>query len=71
VGKSKGYNEPAAMKNYLVYEEGVPEDIIIEDPKGFNTYKSIFVARMYIGKHVIIVSQGFHNRALFLQEIMI
>jgi vancomycin permeability regulator SanA len=39
--KSKGYNEPAAMKNYLIYQEGVPEDIIIEDPKGFNTYKSI------------------------------
>lgn len=35
--KSKGYNEPAAMKNYLIYQEGVPEDIIIEDPEGFNT----------------------------------
>lgn len=65
--KSKGYNEPAAMKNYLVYEEGVPEEIIIEDPKGFNTYKSILRCKnVYKGKHVIIVSQGFHNlRALF------
>ncbi|WP_390882597.1 SanA/YdcF family protein [Chryseobacterium paludis] len=65
--KSKGYNEPAAMKNYLVYQEGVPEEIIIEDPKGFNTYKSILRCKdIYKENNVIIVSQGFHNlRALF------
>ncbi|MDC8103778.1 MULTISPECIES: SanA/YdcF family protein [Chryseobacterium] len=65
--KSKGYNEPAAMKNYLVYQEGVPEEIIIEDPKGFNTYKSILRCKdVYKKSNVIIVSQGFHNlRALF------
>lgn len=65
--KSKGYNEPAAMKNYLVYQEGVPEEIIIEDPKGFNTYKSILRCKdVYKENNVIIVSQGFHNlRALF------
>jgi len=64
--KSKGYNEPAAMKNYLVYQEGVPEDIIVEDPKGFNTYKSILRCKdVYKEKNIIIVSQGFHNlRAL-------
>lgn len=65
--KSKGYNEPAAMKNYLVYQEGVPEEIITEDPKGFNTYKSILRCKdVYKKDNVIIVSQGFHNlRALF------
>lgn len=65
--KSKGYNEPAAMKNYLIYQEGVPEHIIVEDPKGFNTYKSILRCKnTYQKKNVIIVSQGFHNlRALF------
>ncbi|ASW73753.1 SanA protein [Chryseobacterium piperi] len=65
--KSRGYNEPAAMKNYLVYQEGVPEEIIIEDPKGFNTYKSILRCKdVYKKNNVIIVSQGFHNlRALF------
>jgi len=65
--KSRGYNEPAAMKNYLVNQEGVPGDIIIEDPKGFNTYKSILRCKdVYKKKDVIIVSQGFHNlRALF------
>ena len=65
--KSRGYNEPLAMKNYLIYQEGVPEDIIIEDPEGFNTYKSILRCKdVYHKKNVIIVSQGFHNlRALF------
>jgi SanA protein len=61
------------MKNYLIYQEGVPEDIIIEDPKGFNTYKSILRCKdVYKKKNVIIVSQGFIIFVLcFLQEIMI
>lgn len=65
--KSKGYNEPAAMKNYLVYQEGVPENIIFEDPKGFNTLKSILRAKNdFHQENIIIVSQGYHNlRALF------
>lgn len=65
--KSKGYDEPAAMKSFLIYQEGVPEDIIVEDPKGFNTFKSILRCKeVYKESDVIIVSQGFHNlRALF------
>ena len=65
--KSEGYDEPAAMKNYLVYQEGVPENIITEDPKGFQTQASIKnCLEVYDQKNVIIVSQGFHNlRALF------
>ncbi|WP_370692034.1 vancomycin high temperature exclusion protein [Kaistella sp. SH40-3] len=65
--KSKGYDEPAAMKDYLIYQEGVPENIIIEDPKGFKTQTSIKnCLQIYHQKDVIIVSQGFHNlRALF------
>lgn len=65
--KSKGYDEPAAMREYLIYQEGVPASIIIEDPKGFNTYKSILRCKnVYHKDNVIIVSQGFHNlRALF------
>ncbi len=65
--KSENYDEPAAMKRFLVYTEGVPENIIIEDPKGFNTHKSILRCKnVYKEKNVIIVSQGFHNlRALF------
>jgi len=65
--KSKGYNEPEAMKNYLIYQEGVPENIIIEDFEGFNTRKSISRSKNIFKKNdIIIVSQGFHNlRALF------
>lgn len=65
--KSKGYDEPSAMKNYLIYQEGVPENIIIEDPKGFKTQTSINNCKnIYKENNVIIVSQGFHNlRALF------
>ncbi len=65
--KSPGYDEPFAMKNYLVYQEGVPENIIIEDPKGFKTQASISNCKnIYKKNDIIIVSQGFHNlRALF------
>lgn len=65
--KSKHYDEPAAMKEFLIYQEGVPEDIIFEDPNGFNTHKSILNCKNeYHQTSVIIVSQGFHNlRALF------
>lgn len=65
--KSRGYDEPAAMKSYLVYQEGVPGNIIIEDSQGFKTQQSIKnCLEIYHQKDVIIVSQGFHNlRALF------
>lgn len=65
--KSDNYDEPAAMKKFLVYNEGVPENIIVQDPKGFNTHKSILRCKnVFKEKNVIIVSQGFHNlRALF------
>lgn len=65
--KSRGYDEPAAMKNFLVYQEGIPENIIIEDQQGFNTQKSIRRCKdVYKKEDIIIVSQGFHNlRALF------
>lgn len=65
--KSEHYDEPAAMKHFLIYQEGVPENIIIEDPTGFNTHKSILNCKnKYHESSVIIVSQGYHNlRALF------
>ena len=65
--KSEGYDEPAAMKKFLIYQEGIPEDIITEDPKGFNTHASILRSKnVYKRKNIIIVTQGFHNiRALF------
>ena len=65
--KSLNYDEPKAMKTYLSHQEGVPESIIIEDPKGFSTKESILRCKdVFKENNVIIVSQGFHNfRALF------
>lgn len=65
--RSKGYDEPTAMKDFLVYQEGVPEEIITMDPKGFNTHMSIKRCKeLYEQDKIIIVSQGYHNlRALF------
>ena len=65
--KSKGYDEPTAMKNFLVYQEGVPAEIIVKDSKGLSTQSSIKRCKeLYEQNDVIIVSQGYHNlRALF------
>lgn len=65
--KSSGYDEPSAMKRFLIYQEGVPESIITEDPKGFKTQLSIKRCKeVYHQNNIIIVSQGYHNmRALF------
>lgn len=65
--KSKGYDEPFAMKQYLMYQEGVPESAIIEDSGGFKTKFSIERSKkVYRQDEIIIVSQGYHNmRALF------
>ncbi len=65
--KSPYYDEPLAMKNFLVKENGVPEEAILMDSKGFSTASSIQRAKsVYKQKNIIIVSQGYHNlRALF------
>ena len=44
--KSKGYNEPKAMKNFLIYQGGVPENIILEDPKVLIPCESILRCKM-------------------------
>ena len=65
--RSENYDEPKAMKDFLVRMEGIPEDKIIMDGKGFSTMKSINRAKkVYHKNRIIIVSQGYHNlRALF------
>lgn len=65
--KSPYYDEPTAMKAYLVNTEGVPEQIIIKDNKGYSTKESVErCQKVYHYNNVIIVSQGYHiMRALF------
>lgn len=65
--KSPYYDEPKAMKEYLINYGGIPKDIILEDTKGFSTRESILRCKdIFNENNVIIVSQGYHNlRALF------
>ncbi len=66
---SEQYDEPRAMKAELI-KAGVPEDIIVEDGKGFRTFESCFRAKHeYSIDSLLLVSQGFHlPRALYLCE---
>lgn len=54
------YDEPVAMRRYLV-RAGVPDDRIIEDRIGFDTYESCLRAREVLGlSRVTLVSQAYH-----------
>lgn len=65
------YNEPKAMKKYLI-ERGVNEDHIYLDYAGFDTYDSMYRAKeIFEVDEAIIVTQGFHlPRAVFLAQEM-
>lgn len=61
------YNEPKAMKAYLM-DKGVPEDDIFLDYAGFDTYDSMYRASSVFNvKEAIVVTQEFHlPRALYI-----
>jgi vancomycin permeability regulator SanA len=61
------YNEPGAMRDYLV-AHGVPADLIVLDYAGFDTWETCDRARRIFGvDHAITVSQSFHvPRAVYL-----
>jgi len=64
---SKNYNEPQAMKEYLI-KQGVPEDDIFMDYAGFDTYDSMYRASaVFEVKDAIVVTQEFHlPRAIYI-----
>ncbi len=64
---TKSYNEPKAMKEYLV-AEGVPVDDIFLDYAGFDTYDSMYRAgAVFDAKRAIVVTQKFHlPRAIYI-----
>lgn len=64
---TKEYNEPEAMKEYLI-DRGVPEDHIFLDYAGFDTYDSMYRASaVFEVKDAIVVTQNFHlPRALYI-----
>ncbi len=54
------YNEPDAMRNYLI-NAGVPADKVIADYAGFDTYDSCARAKRIFGIHkLIMVTQEYH-----------
>lgn len=66
---SMGYDEPKFMKSALL-KQGVPEEAILCDGKGFRTLDSVVRAKEVFGlKNYTVISQEFHNeRAIYLAE---
>ena len=59
-GREAHYNEPAAMRQYLL-QHGIPDQRILADERGYTTYASMYhLAHRYHVKQCIIVSQKFH-----------
>jgi len=63
------YNEPKAMRKYLV-ERGVPKEHIYMDFAGFDTFDSMYRAKaIFEVDNAIVVTQGFHlPRAIYIAE---
>ncbi|HNZ14443.1 MAG TPA: ElyC/SanA/YdcF family protein [Anaerolineaceae bacterium] len=61
------YNEPGAMRNYLI-QTGIPEEDLVLDYAGRRTYDSCYRAKAIFGlDEIIIVTQPYHlPRAVFL-----
>ncbi|MGC3994800.1 MAG: ElyC/SanA/YdcF family protein [Propionicimonas sp.] len=59
-GQSRFYDETGGMRDYLL-RLGVPEDALLLDPAGFDTYDSCLRARDVFGLHrLVVVSQRYH-----------
>ncbi len=59
----EGLDEAEVMKNYLV-DQGIPEDRIIEDPDGYNSYMTAENSKTIMEdlnlQSVMVISQYFH-----------
>lgn len=54
------YDEPTAMKTYLV-AHGVPNEVVVTDPAGLDTHAScVRAVKVYGVKEAILVSQSYH-----------
>lgn len=62
-----GYDEPSSMASYL-RSQGVPDEALVCDHAGFDTFSTASRARHVFGlTRVLVVTQAFHlPRALFL-----
>ena len=66
-GENQTRNEVEAMKSYLL-DQNVPQEAILEDPHGLNTYASLYRAKHTFGlERVLLVTQEYHlGRSLYL-----
>lgn len=59
-GRAPEYDEPAAMRAYLL-AAGVPDERLVLDPYGLDTYDSAFRARTVFGvQELLVVTQAYH-----------
>ncbi|MDT0676202.1 SanA/YdcF family protein [Autumnicola musiva] len=67
--KTENYDEVGAMRNYLL-QHGIPENKILEDHAGFDTYDSMYRSQQVIGiSDAIVVTQRFHlPRTMFIAK---
>jgi vancomycin permeability regulator SanA len=67
--RTRNYNEPQAMRRWLI-KHGVPVEKIVSDYAGRRTYDSLKRAGMIFGlEHIIIVTSEFHTiRTLYLAK---
>ena len=63
---SDNYNEPEAMRRYMVNERGIPSEHTVLDLNGSDTYSSCLRAKQVFGvNRAIVVSQRYHlNRSV-------
>jgi SanA protein len=65
------YDEIIPVKKYLL-DAGIPENIILEDGRGKDTFKSMKNAKEKFGfNNILIVTQAFHlPRAIYIAEML-
>jgi SanA protein len=64
------YNEPGVMRQALI-DKGISQDVIIKDPSGSDTFRSILGMSNFLhsSKDFVVITQEFHTyRALFIAE---
>ena len=69
--RSVGYDEVGTMEREAI-SLGVPQEVILLDPKGYSTYESIVnLLEAYKGKRMLIVTQKYHlYRALYIAQTL-
>jgi SanA protein len=70
-GRAVSNNETEAMKTYLT-DRGIPEDAIVIDGEGFDTYATVYRTYHVLGyKTAILATQTFHlERALYIADAL-